>query len=356
MLSTKEKTRPKAAFDFNAAVNETYKNYPQLKRKTVFYNAANKKILGKSLLLKVLTRLSLRKIKKRQQDKSSRVLPKFLRKKASLMIFARGAELISTAGNGSFEFDHELGHILNNRPYLPTPLRLSYYDNVASQANHECAADAFATIRHFQRYGIESAEIPQLAVYRAWEATRISIYTHISSPVIAQIWADRHNVDFLSLSPQETWKKAQEYADNYAPKGDDLNAMSLGFSVTPLIRKNINAGNYGQSRVRINTLDVLELMATTCLKTSNTSVFLVGAAVIVPLATSARPLLTDPDWLKVIDKMQERAQHLGVSDRLDMFRQNTADITEWDIPPSPRDAEVLGAKQQRDAVARILKL
>jgi hypothetical protein len=310
-------------------------------------------LYGKSLFLKGLARLSMKELK---NTRASKVIPK-RKQKARIMVFAPDATDGILAG--SFTFDHELGHVLS-----PNPFRVRFRTGGSSAEFHanlevaknkiECIADAFATIRNLQRSGLDNPDIARRAVYRSWEAVQADDRSHLSTPIIAQIWADRHKVDFLSLSPQETWQKALEYAEKNTPGKDDLRLMEKEFSLEPLVPKDHFSKNRGSYQVSM--LQVLELLATTCLTTANANVFLVGSAIVVADVASTRPLLTDPDWMKVVDKMQERAVQLGMKDKMEMFRQNTASITKWDDPSLEKHTDLFAMEKQRAAIARLLKL
>jgi hypothetical protein len=112
----------------------------------------------------------------------------------------------SQAMETMFVFDHEMGHAV-----IPNA---GYFDG---KNKAECIADAYAVIRHLQRYGAGSAAIDMLVQQRAFQFIfRRGRASHLTSPVVEQILARRHEIAWDSLTPAETTKLAWRFAMEYA--------------------------------------------------------------------------------------------------------------------------------------------
>jgi hypothetical protein len=90
-----------------------------------------------------------------------------------------------------FQFDHEVGHLLSPNNEMA-----------------EYVADAYAVIRHFQRFP-NSTAIDKLADMRA-AGLFFGDAAHFTSPMVAEIVADKGKFDTLSL--RETAKLAYNFA------------------------------------------------------------------------------------------------------------------------------------------------
>jgi hypothetical protein len=102
----------------------------------------------------------------------------------------------------AFIFDHEAGHLLCEK-------------GLGNDANlAESVADAYATIRHIQRFGRDSAAIQRLLDKRAVGLTLCGAGDHFTGSVVEKIIADSLTVDFAALTPAETVERAQRYAED----------------------------------------------------------------------------------------------------------------------------------------------
>ena len=108
-----------------------------------------------------------------------------------------------------FVLDHEIGHMVcrNGGPA---------YFNL-----RECAADAYATIRHIQRLGL-SDTVRTIADARAVELVfRTDNGDHFTSPVTEAILADAEKMDFTALDAKQTAELANRYALAYVMNAFD---------------------------------------------------------------------------------------------------------------------------------------
>lgn len=101
----------------------------------------------------------------------------------------------------AFIFDHELAHALSREK------------NPGIKS--ESLADAYAILRHFQRFGIESKAARELSSYR--RRTADFEYTdgldHYTSPVVDYIDRNKKKLDILHLSPRQTFELAVKLAE-----------------------------------------------------------------------------------------------------------------------------------------------
>jgi len=99
-------------------------------------------------------------------------------------------------------FDHELVHAVGR----------GGMDDDATRS--ESFADAYAVIRHLQRYGAASPVINALVTTRSFQMVfREPGYglDHFTSPIVAKILEQRHAIDWKKLTPQETVDMAQKF-------------------------------------------------------------------------------------------------------------------------------------------------
>ncbi len=160
----------------------------------------------------------------------------------------------------TFSFDHELGHAI-----VP--------DGVLSDYTHlkECIADAYATIRHLQRAGAGSSVIDAVVEKRAlqfiFQKTEGDYFT---SPVTEKILARRHEIDWNSLTPQETTRLARRFALEYALHPRDLQVLDKSFHK---FHGKLNA-------LRKGNVTLLRDLAEKVLSTDTPDVFKWGAVVL----------------------------------------------------------------------------
>ena len=122
----------------------------------------------------------------------------------------------------AYVFDHEAGHALTR--------------NGIGQFNlSECAADAYAVLRHLQRFGMQSTYLESVAAIRAVELIFRQEWSgvygnHFSSPVIDAVLRDSRAVDFSALSQAETIALADRYALAHAHHPELVRQTAANFS------------------------------------------------------------------------------------------------------------------------------
>ncbi len=119
----------------------------------------------------------------------------------------------------AFIFDHETAHLLCKKG-------LDDNENL-----RECVADAYAVIRHIQRFGKDSAAIRKLIDKRAVGLTLCGAGEHFTGAVVEKIIADSLTVDFSALTPEQTAERAQKYAEDNVMDPALIRRMANDFSI-----------------------------------------------------------------------------------------------------------------------------
>jgi hypothetical protein len=118
-----------------------------------------------------------------------------------------------------FILDHELGHLVIKDPSLAGENE-QYKDTIK-----ESIADAYALIRHYQRYGTQSKH--RNATIDPWARAGALILnkdtTHFSSFMLDEIIKRKDIIDFSKLSPHQTAELAKRFAVEYTPPSSVVN-------------------------------------------------------------------------------------------------------------------------------------
>jgi hypothetical protein len=199
-----------------------------------------------------------------------------------------------------FSFDHETGHLLCKEGYGPHNF-------------NECVADAYAVLRHFQRFGMEdTSAIKNLLAMRTLEMIFGQDGSHFTAPVVAKILADAQKTDFSGLSPAATAALAHRYA-----------AENL---VDPAMTRHLiqDFTLLGQESGRLMKGDFtpVRLMAEMVLATNDRSLFTWGAMAVHSLLdgnTRIRgelpPKPAGPEWTTLRQRLDDRAARFGQPQR-----------------------------------------
>lgn len=158
--------------------------------------------------------------------------------------------------------DHEVGHVL-----VPGGYETAYEDNPFS----ECAAEAFAAIRCFQRFGDDANEFLSRAswVY-AYNFLHKNSSDHMVVTVIDKIIEDSRLEDFSKLTPMQTIERAERYAKMLTPSQENLVALRETYASF-------------KDKMTWGADKKLDLLLNTCLATSNDFAFYIGAKFFQPL-------------------------------------------------------------------------
>lgn len=128
----------------------------------------------------------------------------------------------------AYIFDHELAHAM-----IPEAGAKGVEGVNVNMA--ENIADAYAMIRHFQRFGADATGPVRLAALRAarfifdGEGNNNYARDHFTSPVIDALVAHRSKVDWKSLDAKATIELAKRYAARHALHPDVLDRLREGF-------------------------------------------------------------------------------------------------------------------------------
>ncbi len=193
----------------------------------------------------------------------------------------------------AYAFDHETGHIL-----VPEGL------NKFHEEKREFAADAYAAIRCFQRFGNEAKEIMSAV---SWQRAYIGVFTgntgHLTTTVIDRIIAESDSTDYAKMTPQETVAHAARIAQETLPARHQLEALRDDMSSSK------HRGNIS-----------LNLMAETCLSTQSDLSFFILAKALHPflqpkgMEINDAPVAIDPVWREdIAARLAERAKEMKLS-------------------------------------------
>lgn len=214
---------PAFAFDYEAEVEAFYAQFPDYKGKLWFVDMtpASATIVrggqedistGEGMLNGFLS-FSIRRM---QPDRQSFAVRESLNGKAAIVIDKAGARkglprLMGATASDDIEalntYDHEIGHIVTREGY-----GRRFGANMG-----ENVGDAYATIRHLQRFGLD-ADIKAFSEMRAVEFVfRRDRGDHFSTPTVDAILAAAATFDFKTLTPAQTAEAANNFAIAHAP-------------------------------------------------------------------------------------------------------------------------------------------
>lgn len=227
--TAKASSAPEAAgfrFDFRAAARKAAKDHPDIKKNTIFVDAANDDYIAVPRVLAALEddddaleelQQTVRTAKRLKTSFSDTIALDAKRTLKSVVFHSDRHPLYDPANRAIDDigtFDHETGHVLSPE----TEGTLS-----------ENTADAYAVIRHVQRFdGVETG-----IGYAGWKRTVQFILagktSHLTTFTVDKILIDRETANFVSLSPAATAKIAKEYARRHTPDEDSLKKLARAF-------------------------------------------------------------------------------------------------------------------------------
>lgn len=207
------------AFDFDKEVARAWRDFPEARGRIIFIDAGNDARLiypdgfeGREEAARTVEKYNAKRIMERgfAAFNMKNSFCKWIGERKFLFLLTEKHphdmldHTAPVAMETTFVFDHELGHAVIKGG--------TYRD--ATHNHGEATADAYATIRHFQRYGADSPYIDALVANRAFDLVfRQAGYgdDHFTSPVIEKILEQRYSVDWNSLTPQETAEMARTF-------------------------------------------------------------------------------------------------------------------------------------------------
>lgn len=123
-----------------------------------------------------------------------------------------------------FLIDHELGHLVtaqhtNKASHDKSFTARDGHDNNIGNAHDEAMADAYALIRHVQRFGNDTGYLEYIRDQRAMDLVIKGDAGHYTSHTIDAVIAAKNEGKFDHLSPQECAKMASDIADQHVLGG-----------------------------------------------------------------------------------------------------------------------------------------
>ena len=221
----KPAAKPALRFDFNEAVKKVVRDHPQLKNGALYINAANDdwESTEAALLSLSVDEDDIDEIKKGVKE-ARRLKTSFCQaisidgKELSAVILHPDKNPLYGAAHGAGDdigtFDHETSHALT--PGLSGILG-------------ENTADAYAALRHLQRFKGEEDDIDYCGWKRAAIFMRAGVPSHLTTFTLDRILCDAKSADFMSLTPAETIAIAKDYAKKHTPDDRKLKRLQNDF-------------------------------------------------------------------------------------------------------------------------------
>lgn len=221
---------------FNAYASQTVRDFPELKGRFVILDVEKNVFHGKIDLEKTgfssIAEASLYLGKHAENSKKTKLPETLANPKYGIRpIFYNNPDDFRLFGGKSSPeewnvvgiLDHELGHLL-------VPNGVAADTTLSSKNFAECTADAYALIRHAQRYG----DMTKVADYVRWKRSYDMINTgetvHFTAYVIDALVEHKDKIDFKAMTPDQTRTLAWRFAAKYAPPTPVLNTLTLAFA------------------------------------------------------------------------------------------------------------------------------
>ncbi|MDE1153178.1 MAG: hypothetical protein PW788_11640 [Micavibrio sp.] len=228
----------KLRFDFTEAARKAVKDHPELRRNTLFIDAKNDVWLEPSPIIEKIidndemdTIEDVVKTARRLKTSFAQAVELDRKKTAHALIFHPDQHPLYAPQKGAADdfgsFDHETGHML-----APDT-----HDTAG-----ENAADAYAMLRHLQRFGDASAD----AEYCGWKRALVFALTgttsHVTTFTVDRIVVDAKTASVTSLTPKQTAAIARDYAKLHTPDAARLKELRIAFRY--VIKKPPNAATF----------------------------------------------------------------------------------------------------------------
>lgn len=217
---------PGLRFDFAAAARKAVKDHPEIAKNTVFVNAANDDFIASPRVMKALdedddafdelqkTVHTAKRLKTSFSDTIHLDQKNFIK---SVVFHTEKHPLYDRAHRGIDDvgtFDHETGHVLSPE---------------AQGTAAENIADAYAVIRHFQRFDGQETDIAYAGWKRSLQFILSGQTSHLTTFTVDKIITDSKTANFVSLTPAETAAIAKDYAKTHTPDDQHLRVLARTF-------------------------------------------------------------------------------------------------------------------------------
>jgi len=216
---------------FNQFAKDSVDHFPTLEGKLLIYDNNEKASYGREAL--DLSKAGYRPelvdafIRKRKKDEGSyaewdnNLNLSFIFYSESIKARELDAVPEETEKDIHFILDHELAHLVIKDPALEGENK-QYKDTLK-----EAIADAYALIRHYQRYGTQSKH--RNAIIDPWARAGALTFNrdtvHFSTFMLDEIVKRKDTIDFTSLTPQQTAELAKRFAVEYTPPSSVVNRV-----------------------------------------------------------------------------------------------------------------------------------
>ena len=199
-----------------------------------------------------------------------------------------------------FIFDHETAHLL--------------CENGLGEINQsERTADAYAVMRHIQRFGKDSPAIRRLIDKRAVELVFGDGIGHFTAPLVEKIIADSQTTDFSALAPAETAALATRYAAENPADAAMIRRMAQEFRVL----------QPGLERFIKGDLSTIRLLSEMVMATTDRNLFKWGAVAVralldgdVNICGERPPKPEGPEWTRRRDDIDARTVKFDLPQKL----------------------------------------
>lgn len=350
-------------FDFKKEAAEAYENFPELKENTYFsyFSTTHEHIASvvapdglkeshpelysqRTESVATMTRTIVDEHRKKgynsaaerlYHDDGARTQAIYLEEESGGYLYAK-----DPAKGLAFTLDHEMGHLL-------VPLAMGV-DGSYNIHYRECAADAFAAIRTFQRYGnTEEARdiIEEMTMKRSFNAVANWQTEHLTSSVFNQILEDSALTDFSKISFKEGISIAQKYALKHVPTQRDFdNAEPFFHSISFY---NWFAVDKRSELSPEDKAESVSIIVDTALSVSDKYAFSIGARMFQPFMSPDNNDLSPEQKQELGGKMAARAREFSLdvmASRLDgsnvMPVKEQIETSKFFAPPPPKESRM----------------
>jgi hypothetical protein len=287
-------------FDFQKAARRAMKDHPELKKNGLFINAANDQYIALAPVFKKLEDddeaqediAKNVKIAKRSKTSFFQAIPLDSKNEILTVVFHTDKHTLYDPSDKLIDdtgtFDHETGHALSTK---------------AHGTLGENTADAYALLRHLQRYEHRKTDIDFCAWKRALIFMQAGVTSHLTTFTADKILIDSKTSKFVSLTPQQTIAVAKDYARKHTRDEKQLKSLAKAFS--PLAKKPLNDATFKQ------------LAKITLAAPVQSDVFYLGARVLLPplengpmMVDGKKIILTGKDWDRIRQQLHTKCQSL----------------------------------------------
>ena len=282
-------------FDFEKEAEQAFGTFTRIRKNTIFVNGAShpiEPIFGSEETIMHPALISLlKKVKKRIQEKkgSSETGVRIVNKNDWLYAINLNFENDTSSGiypldvDYVYTLDHELGHVLLNYLFM-------------NNKNHiESAADAFAAIRHLQRFNNNTQALSLLSCSRSYNMAYLGRTEYMTTPVIDQILKDSKHIDFKALSPEETIETAKNYTRKYTLSYPEIAAANNWAKTTHAFLAHSPSNE-----------NFIKKIASTALSTPDHVSFKLGLSVIQPFLDTPEEVIIKNIHIQLDKKTREK--------------------------------------------------